>query len=96
LTKEERETQKKLRELAREERDRGKRVKIGYRKIQINGDWFRWDKIQEKLKKICLKKERIRRRLGEKMYKEKGNKKVEGQRHRKVREKRENKRIEVQ
>jgi hypothetical protein len=44
LTKEERETQKKLRELAREERDRGKRVKIGYRKIQINGDWFRWDK----------------------------------------------------
>jgi hypothetical protein len=53
LTKEERETQKKLRELAREERDRGKRVKIGYRKIQINGDWFRWDKIQEKLKKIC-------------------------------------------
>jgi hypothetical protein len=43
LTKEERATQKKLRELAREERDRGKRVKIGYRKIQKNGDWFRWD-----------------------------------------------------
>jgi hypothetical protein len=55
LTKEERETQKKLRELAREERDSGKRVKIGYRKIQINGDWFRWNKRQEKLKKICLK-----------------------------------------
>jgi UDP-2,3-diacylglucosamine pyrophosphatase LpxH len=71
-------------------------VKIGYRKIQINGDWFRWDKRQEKLKKNCYKKERIRRRLGEKMYKEKVNKKVEGQRHRKVREKRENKRIEVQ
>ncbi|KAJ3638557.1 hypothetical protein MTP99_001910 [Tenebrio molitor] len=52
LIKEERETQKKLRELAREERDRGKRVKIGYRKIQINGDWFRWDERQEKLKKI--------------------------------------------
>jgi hypothetical protein len=30
------------------------------------------------------------------MYKEKMNKKVEGQRHRKVREKKENKRIEVQ
>ncbi|KAH0815248.1 hypothetical protein GEV33_007543 [Tenebrio molitor] len=53
LTKEERETQKKLRELVRAERDRGKRVKIGYRKIQINGDWFRWDKRQEKLKKVC-------------------------------------------
>jgi hypothetical protein len=42
LTKEERETQKKLREMAREERNRGKRVKIGYRKIRkINGEWFR-------------------------------------------------------
>jgi hypothetical protein len=36
LTKEERETQKKLRELARGERDRGKRVKIGY--LQENTD----------------------------------------------------------
>jgi hypothetical protein len=53
LTKEERATQKKLRELAREERDRGKKVKIGYSKIQINRDWFRWDEKQEKLKKIC-------------------------------------------
>jgi hypothetical protein len=34
-------TQKKLREEAREERDRGKSVKIGYRKIQINREWFR-------------------------------------------------------
>jgi hypothetical protein len=38
LTKEERKTQKKLREADREERDRGKRVKIGYRKIQIKGE----------------------------------------------------------
>jgi hypothetical protein len=51
-TKEERETQKKLRELAREERDRGKRVKIGYRKIHINGEWFRWNEREEKLKNI--------------------------------------------
>jgi hypothetical protein len=52
LTKEERETQKKLRELAREERNRGKRIKIGYRKIQINGEWFRWDdEREENLKK---------------------------------------------
>jgi hypothetical protein len=35
---EERKTQKKLRVVAREERDRGKSVKIGYRKIQINGE----------------------------------------------------------
>jgi hypothetical protein len=36
LTNEERKTQKILREVTREER--GKRVKIGYRKIQINGE----------------------------------------------------------
>jgi hypothetical protein len=40
LTNEEKKTQNKLREVAREERDRGKRVKIGYRKIQINREWF--------------------------------------------------------
>jgi predicted nucleotide-binding protein (sugar kinase/HSP70/actin superfamily) len=51
LTKEERETQKKLREVAREERDTKKKVKIGYRKIQINGEWFIWDEREEKLKK---------------------------------------------
>jgi hypothetical protein len=41
----------KVREVGREERDTGKRVKIGYRKIQINGQWFIWDKREEKLKK---------------------------------------------
>jgi hypothetical protein len=29
--------------VAREERDKGNVVKIGYRKIQINGEWFIWD-----------------------------------------------------
>jgi hypothetical protein len=37
--------------VAREERDRGKRVKIGQRKIQINGEWFIWDERDGKLKK---------------------------------------------
>jgi hypothetical protein len=37
--------------VAREERDRGKRVKMGYRKIQINGEWFTWDERKEKQKK---------------------------------------------
>jgi hypothetical protein len=53
LTHEERKTQKKLGEVAREERDRGKRMKIGYRKIQINKEWFIWDEREEKLKKKC-------------------------------------------
>jgi hypothetical protein len=43
--------QKKLREVDREERDRGKRVKVGYKKIQINGEWFIWDEREKKLKK---------------------------------------------
>jgi hypothetical protein len=49
LTNEERKTQKMLREVTREER--GKRVKTGFRKIQINVEWFRWDEKEEKLKK---------------------------------------------
>jgi hypothetical protein len=51
LTNEERKILKKLREVAREEKDRGKRVKMGYRKIQINGEWFIWDEREVKLKK---------------------------------------------
>jgi hypothetical protein len=51
LINEERETQKRLTEVAREERDRGKRVKIEYRKMQINREWFIWDEREEKLKK---------------------------------------------
>jgi hypothetical protein len=40
FTNEERKTKKNLREVAREQRNTGKVVKIGYRKIQINGEWF--------------------------------------------------------
>jgi hypothetical protein len=36
--------------VAREENDRRKRVKIGYRKVQINGEWFTRDEREEKLK----------------------------------------------
>jgi hypothetical protein len=51
LTNEEKKAQKKLREVTREVRNKGKRVKIGYRKIQINGEWFIWTKREEKRKK---------------------------------------------
>jgi hypothetical protein len=40
LTNEEKKSQKKLREVAGEERVRGKRVKIGDREIQINREWL--------------------------------------------------------
>jgi hypothetical protein len=35
-------------------------VKIGYRKIQINREWFRWDKSEGKLEKKFEKKEKRR------------------------------------
>jgi hypothetical protein len=68
LTNEEREIQKKLREVAREARDKGKWVKIGYRKRQINGGWLRWER-EEKLKKNFLEEgKKKRRRPGEKRF----------------------------
>jgi hypothetical protein len=36
--------------VARAKKDRRKTVKIGYRKIQINGEWFIWDEREEKVK----------------------------------------------
>lgn len=43
LTKNERGIQKEIREIAKEERDKGKTVRTGYQKIIINGKEFRWD-----------------------------------------------------
>jgi hypothetical protein len=36
--------------MAREENDRGKMVKIGYRKVHINGEWFTRNEREEKVK----------------------------------------------
>ncbi|KAH0810137.1 hypothetical protein GEV33_012654 [Tenebrio molitor] len=61
-----------------------KKGKIGYRKIQINGEWFIWDEREDKLKKIFLEEgQKKRRRTGEKRYKKKVNKTVDGPRKRK-------------
>jgi hypothetical protein len=49
MTKKERDTQKKLRTLAKEEREKGLRVKVGYKKIWIEGKGFRWDEENGKL-----------------------------------------------
>ncbi|KAH0812368.1 hypothetical protein GEV33_010423 [Tenebrio molitor] len=53
-------------EVAREERDRRKRLKIGYRKIQINGEWFIWDEREEKLRKRYYRREQMGRAWGKK------------------------------
>jgi hypothetical protein len=42
---------KRRKENTKKLRDRGKKVKMGYRKIQINGEWFIRDETEEKLKK---------------------------------------------
>jgi hypothetical protein len=52
---------------------------MGYKKIQINGEWFTWDEREEKLKTKFLEEGEKRRRTDEKRYKEKVNKKVDEQ-----------------
>lgn len=42
--------QRRLGELAREERKKGdRRVKVGYKKIYMRGKWHRWNEKKEKL-----------------------------------------------
>jgi hypothetical protein len=89
MTNEERKRKKKLREVSREERDRGRRVTIEYRKTQINGEWFtymRWER-RETEENILEEGEKKKRRTDEKRYKEKVNEKVDGQRKRKLEKK---------
>jgi len=42
LTQEERKVQKKLREIARDERADGRRARVGYRRIEIEGQMYIW------------------------------------------------------
>jgi len=53
LTKKEREIQGTIRRITKEEREKGKEVKIGYMKARIGRKWFRWNEKNE-----CLEKER--------------------------------------
>ena len=48
LNAEDREIQKKIREIAKEEEGKGKQVKIGYRKLQVDGRWIDWTDLKEK------------------------------------------------
>lgn len=54
-TRRERERSKILREIARTEKEKGKTVKIGYNKITINGEVWRWNKNSDKLEKLITK-----------------------------------------
>lgn len=55
LTENERRKQKQIREIARDQKSKGKEVKIGYNKIIIDGEEWRWDSDLEELKKVFSK-----------------------------------------
>ena len=44
LTVKEREMQRRLKVIAEEERRKGKRVWVAYGRIDVEGEWWRWDK----------------------------------------------------
>lgn len=56
LTWREREIQGRLRKMAREEKERGRQVKVGYMKICIEGKWFKWNERED-----CLNEEKEKR-----------------------------------
>lgn len=52
LTKKERVIQGMIRKVAKEEREKGREVKIGYMKTRIDGRWLKWNE-----KKGCLEED---------------------------------------
>ena len=42
---------KEIKKIARNEREKGNSTKTGYQKLCINGQWWTWDKQNEKLVK---------------------------------------------
>jgi len=51
LTQEEREVQRKLRVVARGERTKGRRTRVVYRRIEIEGQLYIWDKEENRIVK---------------------------------------------
>ena len=49
LTKEERKIQSELRKKGKEEKEKGNKVKVGYKKISINNRWIKWDDLDKGL-----------------------------------------------
>lgn len=49
LTWKEREMQRKLREIARQKREEGKRAIVKYKGISIEQKWYEWNEVEESL-----------------------------------------------
>ena len=47
LSREDGDIQRKLREIAKQEREQGAEVKLGFGKIRINGNWRKWEQRRE-------------------------------------------------
>jgi len=62
LTQEKREMQRKLREIARGKRANGRRTRVGYRRIEIEGEMYIWNEGENRI----VKKRNFRRTIEEK------------------------------
>jgi len=51
LTRAEKEIQRTIREISRVEQSKGKKVKVRYKKMEIEGKTLQWSEIQEKYTK---------------------------------------------
>ena len=51
LTKNEKEKQKQIRQFTREEKEKGNEVKIGYNKVIVDGEEWRWNSRTDKIEK---------------------------------------------
>lgn len=49
LTKSEQFIQAEIRKKAREERQHGRKIKVSYQKMMIDGVWYKWDHINKKI-----------------------------------------------
>ena len=48
LTAEERDIQKVFKSMVINERKNGKKAKLGFKKIYVEGEWVKWDALQKK------------------------------------------------
>lgn len=76
--------QRILRERARKEREGGKKVKIGYRKMYIEGEMYVWNEEGEKKKEKFLRKSPEEREEERELGEEKGERRDEGRKGRRV------------
>lgn len=56
----EREVQEWLDKIAKEERANGLETKVGYAKIKVDGDWYRWDEREGRVEQFSFREKKAR------------------------------------